>query len=48
MSNLMHSADKNFTDFDKYHLDPDKSLISEEDAIFRKNEKILSICEYEM
>lgn len=44
----MNSADKNFTNFDKYHLDPDKSLTFVENAIFRKNEKILSSWNCEM
>lgn len=40
-----NSEDYNFTYFDKYDLDSDKSL-EFEDVIFRRDEKNLSSCDY--
>lgn len=42
------SEGHNFTAFERYTLDPQKSLDYEENAIFRRNEKVLSSYDYKM
>lgn len=42
-SNLMNSEDVNFTDFDKYDLDPEKSFDFEDNVILLKMRKFYGV-----
>lgn len=43
-----NSEDDNFTNFDKYDLNLDKSLDFKNDVVFRRNKTTLSSYNYEM